>query len=123
MRSAQLLALFAILLFQTLGVAILTGFWVYEFFTEGSDDLVSAVSLLLVMVAAIGWLTATTTGIFQKKRWAFSSSIVAEILTVILGLAIIPGNALLGWLLLGPAIVALIILLSRNLGRQISDQS
>ena len=123
MRSAQLLALFAILLFQTLGVAILTGFWVYEFFTEGSDDLVSAVSLLLVMVAAIGWLTATTTGIFQKKRWAFSSSIVAEILTVILGLAIIPGNALLGWLLLGPAIVALIVLLSRNLGRQISDQS
>ncbi len=123
MRSAQLLALFAILSFQTMGVAVLTGFWVYEFFTEGSDDLVSAVSLLLVMVAAIGWLTATTTGIFQKKRWAFSSSIVAEILTVILGLAIIPGNALLGWLLLGPAIVALIVLLSRNLGRQISDQS
>jgi len=78
---------------------------------------------LLVMVAAIGWLTATTTGIFQKKRWAFSSSIVAEILTVILGLAIIPGNALLGWLLLGPAIVALIILLSRNLGRQISERN
>jgi len=123
MRSAQLLALFAILSFQTMGVAVLTGFWVYEFFTEGSDDLVSAVSLLLVMVAAIGWLTATTTGVFQKKRWAFSSSIVAEILTVILGLAIIPGNALLGWLLLGPAIVALIVLLSRNLGRQISDQS
>jgi len=123
MRSAQLLALFAILIFQTVGVAILTGFWVYEFFTEGSDDLVSAVSLLLVMVAAIGWLTATTTGVFQKKRWAFSSSIVAEILTVILGLAIIPGNALLGWLLLGPAIVALIVLLSRNLGRQISEQN
>jgi len=123
MRSAQLLALFAILSFQTIGVAVLTGFWVYEFFTEGSDDLVSAVSLLLVMVAAIGWLTATTTGIFQKKRWAFSSSIVAEILTVILGLAIIPGNALLGWLLLGPAIVALIILLSRNLGRQISERN
>ncbi len=123
MRSAQLLALFAILSFQTIGVAVLTGFWVYEFFTEGSDDLVSAVSLLLVMVAAIGWLAAITTGIFQKKRWAFSSSIVAEILTVILGLAIIPGNALLGWLLLGPAIVALIILLSRNLGRQISEQN
>jgi len=123
MRSAQLLALFAILIFQTIGVALLTGFWVYEFFTEGSDDLVSAVSLLLVMVAAIGWLTATTTGVFQKKRWAFSSSIVAEILTVILGLAIIPGNDLVGWLLLGPAIVAIIILLSRNLGRQISDQS
>jgi hypothetical protein len=86
MRSAQLLALFAILSFQTIGVAVLTGFWVYEFFTEGSDDLVSAVSLLLVMVAAIGWLAAITTGIFQKKRWAFSSSIVAEILTVILGL-------------------------------------
>jgi hypothetical protein len=123
MRSAQLLALFAIISFQTIGVAVLTGFWVYEFFTGGSDDLVSAVSLLLVTVAAIGWLAATTTGIFQKKRWAFSSSIVAELLTVILGLAIIPGNALLGWLLLGPAIVALIILLSRNLGRQISEQN
>jgi len=123
MRSAQLLALFAILLLQTLGVATLTGFWVFEFFTQGSDDLVSAVSLLLVMVAAIGWLSATSTGVFQKKRWAFSSSIVAEILTVILGLAIIPGDSLLGWLLLGPAIVALIILLSRNLGRQISEQN
>ena len=123
MRSAQLLALFAILFAQTAGVAILTGFWIFEFLTLGSDDLVSAVSLLLVMVAAIGWLAATTSGVFQKKRWAFSSSIVAEILTVILGLAIIPGNALLGWLLLGPAIAALIILLSRNLGRQISEQS
>ena len=123
MRSAQLLALFAILLIQTLGLAALTGLWLFEFFTQGSDDLVSAVSLLLVMVAAIGWLAATSSGVFQKKRWAFSSSIVAQILTVILGLAIIPGDALLGWLLLGPAIVALIILLSRNLGRQISEQN
>ncbi|HEY7796399.1 MAG TPA: hypothetical protein VIB61_01325, partial [Microbacteriaceae bacterium] len=108
---------------QTLGVAVLTGLWIYEFITQGSEDLVSAVSLLLVMVAAVGWLAATASGVYQKKRWAFSSSVVAELLTVILGLALIPGDLVLGWVLLGPAIVALIILLSRNLGQQISKES
>jgi hypothetical protein len=122
MRSAQLVALLAIVSFQTLGVAVLTGIWAYEFFTLGSDDLVSAISLLLVMAAAVGWLTATSSGIYQKRRWAFSSAVVAEILTVILGLALIPGDLFWGWVLLGPAIVALIILLSRNFGRQISEE-
>lgn len=123
MRSAQLVALLVIISLQTLGVAVLTGLWIYEFFTQGSEDLVSAISLLLVMVAAVGWLTATASGVYQKKRWAFSSSVVAEILTVILGLALIPGDLVLGWVLLGPAIVALVILLSRNLGKQISQES
>jgi hypothetical protein len=122
MRSAQLVALLAIVSFQTLGVAVLTGIWSYEFFTRGSDDLVSAISLLLVMTAAVGWLTATSSGIYQKRRWAFSSAVVAEILTIILGLALIPGDLFWGWVLLGPAIVALIILLSRNFGRQFSEE-
>lgn len=122
MRSAQLVALLAIVSFQTLGVAVLTGIWAYEFFTLGSDDLVSAISLLLVMTAAVGWLTATSSGIYQKRRWAFSSAVVAEILTIILGLALIPGDLFWGWVLLGPAIVALIILLSRNFGRQFSEE-
>ena len=122
MRSAQLVALLAIITIQTLGVAVLTGFWVYEFFTLGSEDLVSAISLLLVMVAAVGWLAATSTGVYQKKRWAFSSAVVAEILTVILGLALIPGDLVMGWVLLGPAIIALIILLSRNTGRELANQ-
>lgn len=123
MRSAQLVALLAIVSFQTLGVAVLTGIWAYEFFTRGSDDLVSAISLLLVMTAAVGWLAATSSGIYQKRRWAFSSAVVAEILTIILGLALIPGDLFWGWVLLGPAIVALIILLSRNLGRQFSEEA
>ena len=122
MRSAQLVALLAIITIQTLGVAVLTGFWVYEFFTLGSEDLVSAISLLLVMVAAVGWLAATASGVYQKKRWAFSSAVVAEILTVILGLALIPGDLVMGWVLLGPAIIALIILLSRNTGRELANQ-
>ena len=122
MRAAQLVALLAIITIQTLGVAVLTGFWVYEFFTLGSEDLVSAISLLLVMVAAVGWLAATSTGVYQKKRWAFSSAVVAEILTVILGLALIPGDLVMGWVLLGPAIIALIILLSRNTGRELANQ-
>lgn len=122
MRSAQLVALLAIVSFQTLGVAVLTGIWAYEFFTRGSDDLVSAISLLLVMTAAVGWLAATSSGIYQKRRWAFSSAVVAEILTIILGLALIPGDLFWGWVLLGPAIVALIILLSRNFGRQFSEE-
>ncbi len=122
MRSAQLVALLAIITIQTLGVAVLTGLWVYEFLTLGSEDLVSAISLLLVMVAAVGWLAATASGVYQKKRWAFSSAVVAEILTVILGLALIPGDLVMGWVLLGPAIIALIILLSRNTGRELANQ-
>lgn len=122
MRSAQLVALLAIITIQTLGVAVLTGLWVYEFFTLGSEDLVTAISLLLVMVAAVGWLAATASGVYQKKRWAFSSAVVAEILTVILGLALIPGDLVMGWVLLGPAIIALIILLSRNAGRELANQ-
>lgn len=122
MRSAQLVALLAIITIQTLGVAVLTGLWVYEFFTLGSEDLVSAISLLLVMVAAVGWLAATASGVYQKKRWAFSSAVVAEILTVILGLALIPGDLVMGWVLLGPAIIALIILLSKNTGRELANQ-
>jgi hypothetical protein len=122
MRSAQLVALLAIIIGQALGVAGLTGLWVCEFITLGSDDLLSAISLLLVMAAAVAWLAAISTGVYQKKRWAFSSAVVAEILTVILGLALIPGDLVMGWLLLGPAIVALIILLSKKTGREIANQ-
>ena len=122
MRSAQLVALVAILIFQSLGVAAVTGLWVFEFATQGSDDLVSALSLLLVMVVAVAWLVATASGVFRKRRWAFSSSVVVQILTVILGLALVPGDLLQGWLLLGPATVALVILLSKKTWQLIEGQ-
>lgn len=121
MRSAQLVALLIIIAFQTFGVGVLTGGWIFQFLNTGSEDFVSAVALLLVAIAAVGWLVATTVGVMKKNRWAFSSAVVAEILASILGLNAIPENPLVGWILLGPAIVALVILLSRGLGKEISQ--
>lgn len=100
---------------------MLTGGWIFQFLNTGSEDFVSAVALLLVAIAAVGWLVATTVGVMKKNRWAFSSAVVAEILASILGLNAIPENPLVGWILLGPAIVALVILLSRGLGKEISQ--
>jgi|GEM_PF-1466125 len=123
MRSAQFVALVAIVTLQAVGVSVLTGIWTFQFFNGQGIDFVSSVSLLLVMVAFSGWLIGTTVGLRNRRRWALSSSVVIQIMGVILGLAAIPQNLLLGWLILGPAIIALVILLSRNIGKQISEKN
>ena len=122
MRSAQFVALIAIVVLQALGVIAITGIWTFEFFNGQGIDFVSSLSLLLVMIAASGWLIATSVGLRNRRRWALSSAVVVEILGVILGLAAIPENLFLGWLILAPAIIALVILLSRNIGKQISEK-
>ncbi len=122
MRSAQFVALVVIVILQALGVIAITGIWTFEFFNGQGIDFVSSLSLLLVMIAASGWLIATSVGLKNRRRWALSSAVVVEILGVILGLAAIPENLFLGWLILGPAIIALVILLSRNIGNQISEK-
>jgi len=123
MRSAQFVALVGVVILQAIGVTILTSIWIFEFFNGQGIDFVSSVSLLLVMVAASGWLIATSVGLRNRRRWAFSSAVVIQILGVILGLAAVPQNMILGWLILGPAIIALVILLSRNIGKQISENN
>jgi hypothetical protein len=110
--SAVVLAV--ILGLETLLVAALTGFLVYEVFVETAVSLSSALGL--VVIAALGtlWIGATTVGFIRRKSFARGSALVWHVLQGAVGIASNQGlfaRPDIGSGLLIPAIVVVVLLL------------
>lgn len=125
MRSIQLRLSVLIVALEALGLAILLGFWVFEFATEGANDTLSAIALLGIFLAATIWLAVISHGLFNRKRWAHSAAIFIQIILAVVGLASFTGefgSLFFGWLILTPAIIGLISMLSSKMKDEFSQE-
>lgn len=125
MRSIQLRLSVLVTSLEALGLAILLGFWVFEFITRGAGDTLTAIALLAIVLAATVWLSVISFGLYARKRWAHSAGIFVQIMLAIIGLASFAGefgSLFFGWLILTPAIVGLVSMLSKKMKDEFSQE-
>jgi hypothetical protein len=110
-----------ILALETLGVAVLTGFLVFEVVTENPDSMATAIGLVVVVGLALVWIGATTVAFLRGKASSRGSAVVWQVLQAALGIASNQGlfaRPDVGSALLLPAIAVIgVLLFSKNINK------
>jgi hypothetical protein len=77
------------------------------------ESYASAVFLTVLTAAAAGWLGAITIGVLRRRSWARGAATVWQVLQGGIAIACFQGvfaQPAIGWVLLVPALVALVLL-------------
>ena len=112
--SHPLLLLLAVLLFAECALLVAaTGYLVLELLTVVPESYPSAIFLTVLTAAAAGWLGAIAVGVLRRRSWSRGAATVWQVLQGGIAIACFQGifaQPAIGWLLLLPAIVALVLL-------------
>ena len=113
-RSHPLLLILAVLLFAECALLVAaTAYLVLELLTVVPESYPSAIFLTVLTTAAAGWLGAIAVGVLRRRSWARGAATVWQVLQGGVAIACFQGifaQPAIGWLLLVPAIVALVLL-------------
>ena len=94
------------------------GVWsVVALIQNDNTSFVSAIFLVGIVLGGALWATNVALGIWRKKRWAFSPSLILQLLIVSIGVASFGGefgNISLGIGMLVPAATAFFLLFSKG---------
>ncbi len=93
-----------------------TTFLVYELVTVPAQSLASALALTMLTALAAVWVTAIAVGLLRGRPWSRGAAVVWQVLQIAVAVGAFQGSfarAEVGWLLLLPALVALVLLFSR----------
>jgi len=94
------------------------GVWsVVALIQNDNTSFVSAIFLVGIVLGGALWATNVALGIWRKKRWAFSPSLILQLLIVSIGVASFGGefgNISLGIGMLVPAATAFFVLFSKG---------
>ena len=104
-----------IFLEAALGVGA-TAFLVFELLTVTPDSLASALALTVLTAVAAVWVTAIGIGVLRGRAWSRGAGIVWQVLQIAVAVGAFQGSFArpeVGWLLLLPALAALVLLFSR----------
>lgn len=123
-RAPATIIVALILVAETLGLLGLSALLVYQFALASPDSTASAVGLVLITLAATGWVATTAIGFVQGRPFSRGSAVVWHVLQGAVGLASNQGlfaRPDIGSGLLIPALTALTLLLfspsvSKHLG-------
>lgn len=124
-KAPAVLIVALILMAETLALLGLCGYLIYQLVVVSPDSIASAVSLVLITLAATAWIAVTANGFFQGKSFARGSAVVWQVLQGAVGLASNQGlfaRPDIGSGLFLPAAVALALLLfSPSVSRHVSS--
>ncbi len=113
-RSHPLVGLLALML--TAECVMLVGatiFLVVELVTARPESYASAIALTVLTAVAAGWLAAIVLGTIRRRPWIRGAAIVWQVLQIALAIGCFQGllaEPSIGWFLLVPAIVCLVLL-------------
>jgi len=117
LRRAQwhpLLAVLAVLLFAECALLVAaTVYLVVELLTVVPDSYPSALFLTVLTAVAAGWLGAIALGAVRRRSWIRGAAIVWQVLQGAVAIGCFQGifaQPAIGWVLLVPAIVVLVLL-------------
>jgi hypothetical protein len=115
-RSRQVIVLSALIFLEAALVVGTTGFLVFELLTVTPDSLASALALTVLTAVAAVWVIAIAIGVLRGRAWSRGAAIVWQVLQLAVAVGAFQGafaRPEVGWLLLVPALAALVLLFSR----------
>jgi len=115
-RHPLILVLAVIVFAEFLLLVAATGFLVIELFVATPSSFPTAIALTVVVAIAAVWLAVITVNILQRQSWVRSAALVWQVLQIAVAIGSFQGlfaRQDIGWLLLIPAVVAIILLFTR----------
>jgi hypothetical protein len=115
-RSRPLVVLSTLIFLEAALVGGAAAFLVFELVTVQAQNLASALALTLLTVLAAVWVAAIAIGMLRGRAWSRGAALVWQVLQLAVAVGAFQGSfarAEVGWLLLVPALIALILLFSR----------
>ncbi len=115
-KSPQVIVLSTLIFLEAALVVGATAFLVFELVTATPDSLASALALTVLTALAAVWVTAIAIGVLRGRPWSRGAAIVWQVLQIAVAVGAFQGSfarAEIGWLLLLPALAALVLLFSR----------
>ena len=90
---------------------VLTAQTISAFLSRGEDDILAALSIVIVVILALVWVIVTAIGALKRRRWSRSSAVTIQIFIAAIAVGAFQGfyaQPAIGWALLAPALVTLI---------------
>ncbi|MBC7725734.1 MAG: hypothetical protein H7146_13475 [Burkholderiaceae bacterium] len=109
--------LVVLLWLESLGLAALTVFLVVEVLTTPADSLASAIGLVVLTLIAAVWVGAMAIGARRGSPWIRGGAVTVQLLLIAVAIGSFQGMLArpdVGWLLLTPAILILVLLFTRS---------
>lgn len=116
-RPPALIVLAAMLFVEALLLVLLAGFLVYELVADVPTSLASAIGILVLVVVAAGWLFVVGVGALFARPWVRAAALTWQVLQIAVAVGSFQGAFArqdIGWILLAPAIVVIILLFTRS---------
>ena len=112
-RHPLLVALAVLIFAQCALLTVATGYLLVELFVATPDSYASAVALAVVTSIAAVWLALIGVNVLRGSPWIRGATIVVQVLQIAVAVGAFQGAFArpdLGWLLLIPALAALVLL-------------
>ncbi|WP_223694713.1 hypothetical protein [Leifsonia poae] len=114
-RPPLLIALVVVLFIEALGVIGVTVWLLVELLTVEPVSYPGAVAIVVLVAIAAAWVVATAIGALQAGSWARASTVTIQILLIAVAVGSFQGfyaRPDLGWALLVPALVGIVLALT-----------
>ena len=98
---------------EAVGLIVLTGLLVVDLFTVPAHSLLSAVALTAVTAIGAAWLVVMTLHTLKGRSWIRAAAVTVQVLLIAVALGSFQGifaRPDVGWALLAPAVVVLVLL-------------
>ncbi|GAA1446517.1 hypothetical protein GCM10009617_28220 [Leifsonia poae] len=120
-RRPPLLVALAVLMFLEAALVAALAVWLLvDLLTLKPQSFASAVAIVVLVVAAAVWVTGTAIGVLRARGWSRASTVTIQILQIAVAVGSFQGlyaQPALGWALLVPAVVAILLALSPQVVR------
>ena len=113
LKSASVRVLAILLFAEAAALIVATVYLLVELLTEAPDSYASAIALTVLCASAALWLAVIGVNTLRGKSWIRGATITVQLLQIALAIGSFQGvfaRADIGWMLLLPAIVVLVLL-------------
>ena len=110
-------ALTVVLALEALAVTGLALFLLFELLTQPASSVASGIAIVVIGFLAAVWLVAIVVGAVRRRPWIRGAAVTWQLVQIAVAFGCFQGlfaRPDLGWVLLVPALLALVLLLSRN---------
>ena len=113
LRRAPLLGVFvALVAVEAVALWVLTAWWVLELLIDTPNSMGGALALLALTAVAALWVSAITVGALKGRPWIRGAAITWQLVQIMIAVGCFQGiyaRPDVGWALLAPSIVVLVL--------------
>lgn len=109
-RPRALLVLVGLLTLESIAIAGVCVWLIFELITTRPDTLASGVAIVALGIVAAVWVVATTIGAYRMRTWMRGSVLTWQLLQIAVAFGCFQGQFAVpdvGWALLAPALAAI----------------